>query len=471
LGRKARAVGVDRALVPSTPTAIRRIEALADLGTVALLTQPPGPVAMRAAEIRVNGRPVIAYAHDPSIAGGSLAAKEAAVLLEAMRLAQRRGCPVIGAVSCPGARIQAGADALDAYGAVLAANVSLRGRVPQVSIVLDACAGGGCYSPALTDFVIASKSTRMFLTGPAIVRQTIGEDVDAEALGGAAVHARNGVAHLVAEDEDGALALGRRLVGYLPGAGVRFATSMPAGDEDPAQALPENPRQTYDIRRVITAIADRESMLELAPRWAPNIVVALTTIDGQPVGVVANQPKHLGGAIDTDASSKAAWFVSACDRIGIPLLVLVDTPGFMPGSRQESAGIIRIGSHLVRAFAEATVPRVTVVVRKAFGGGYIAMNSPGLGADAWLAWPNAQVGVVGAEQAVGVLHRKALDAADDPQGTKAQLVKRYAAALSDRPADRLVTPRDTRTVVIRAIRSATEAGASRQVPLFGVRPR
>lgn len=457
-------------------TAVQRLEALADPGTVRPLNPIPGPVAMRAAEIEVDGRPVVAYAHDPHLAGGSVAGGEAMVILEAMRRARRADCPVIGAVSSPGARIQSGVDGLDAYGSVFAANVALRTRVPQISIILGACAGGGCYSPALTDFVVVSESSRMFLTGPTVVRDTIGEQVDAEALGGPEVHARNGVAHLVAADEDAALAFGRRLIAYLPGAGGGRLRAGSPGAEDPSAALPDDARKAYDMRGVIDGIADTGSTLELCARWAPNMLTVLAAIEGRPVGVLANQPRHLGGAIDVEASAKGAWFVSTCDRLGIPLLVLVDTPGFMPGTQQEAAGIIRIGAELVRAFAAATVPRVTVVVRKAYGGGYIAMNSRGLGADAWLVWPTAQVGVVGAHQAVGVLHRRELASAVDPDDVRTRLAERYAAAqrdpasfLDDEGVHRAVRPEETRGAVVAAIDAAAAAGASRRLPAFRAR--
>ena len=288
------------------------------------------------------------------------------------------------------------------------------------------------------------------------------------------MHARNGVAHLIAPSEGEALALGRRLVGFLPGVGATRAGEFAPGGADPGEFLPGDLRRGYDMRAVIRAIADSDSMLELAPRWARNMITAFIRIGGRPVGVVANQPKHLGGAIDGQGSTKGAWFTTTCDRLGIPLVVLVDTPGFLPGQKQETEGIIRQGAALVRAFAEATVPRITVVVRKAFGGGYIAMNSRGLGADAWFTWPSTQVGVLGAAQAVDILHEKELAALDDPSAARAALTEQYQAALSDpavylsdHPLDRAIQPAETRGAILQALDHVLGRASQRPSALRG----
>lgn len=378
---------------------------------------------------RVNGRAVFCYAQDPTVMGGSLGEAHAESIVRAMRLAGQAGAPVVGFVESGGARLQEGHAALAGYGRIFRASVELSKRVPQISIVSGVSAGGGSYSPALTDLVIMTERARMFLTGPRVVREALGEDVSMEELGGPRVHERNGVCQLVAEDETAAVEVARELLAHLPQAvGERppLAVPAPAVDAEPDATVPPEARRVYDVRTVAAAVVDRGRLLELSPRWAPNMVTALARVEGRPVGVVANQPRRLGGVIDAAAAEKAALFVATCDRFRLPLVVLVDTPGFMPGTRQEGAGVIRHGASLLRAFAGARVPRLTVVLRKAYGGAVITMNSKDLGADLVFAWPGAEIGIMAAGQAVGIVHRRRL--ADAPE--RAELRDRLAAEYS-----------------------------------------
>jgi acetyl-CoA carboxylase carboxyltransferase component len=404
---------------------------------------------------RIGGRPVFTFAQDATFAGGSLGAAHAETILRVMQLAGRSHAPVIGFVESAGARMQEGLAALGGFGKIFQENVALSGRVPQISIVTGVSAGGGSYSPALTDFVLMVEGASMFLTGPGVVREAIGEDVTAAELGGARVHERNGVCHLVAPSDLDAALLARDLLSYLPQSAwdeppLTEPEEPPAGS-DPGRPVPRESRRVYDMREVVRAIADGGRLLELSPRWAPNILTALSRIDGHPVGVVANQPRHLGGVIDADAAQKAARFVRTCNAFGLPLVVLVDTPGFMPGVSQESAGVIRHGAKLLHAFAEATVPRLTVVLRKAYGGAYITMNSKDLGAHLPLAWPGAELGVMAARQAVGIIHRRELSAHSDPLAERERLADDYAGEhLGARVAarhgfiDEVIEPSDTR---------------------------
>jgi acetyl-CoA carboxylase carboxyltransferase component len=391
---------------------------------------------------RVDGRPVFCYAQDASFAGGSLGEAHAETILRVMQLAGRSGAPVIGFVESAGARMQEGLAALGGFGRIFQENVALSGRVPQISIVTGVSAGGGCYSPALTDFVMMVEGASMFLTGPGVVREAIGEDVDAAALGGTAVHERNGVCDLVAPSDLDAARLARELLAYL---GPPRLDPLPAPVGDPGALVPHAARKTYDVRGVVRGVADGGEFLELAPRWARNMVTGFCRIEGQPVGVVANQPRHLGGVIDASASEKAARFVRMCNSFGRPLVVLVDTPGFMPGVSQESAGIIRHGASLLRAFAESTVPRLTVVLRKAYGGAYITMNSKDLGAHLSFAWPGAELGVMAARQAVGIIHRR------ESAASRERLTEMYAdehlgavTAARNGFIDEVIAPADTR---------------------------
>ena len=374
--------------------------------------------------------------------------------MKVLRLAGRAGAPVVGFIESGGARMQEGTAALAGYARIFRANAALSGRVPQISVITGTSAGGGSYSPALTDFVIMTREAAMFLTGPGVVREVMGEDVGAAELGGTGVHERNGVCHCVAEDSAGAIALARELLAYLPQSAWSLpepGVPEPPATEDPGAVVPSDQRRVYDVREVMDALVDAGRHVEIAPRWARNIVCAFARIEGRPVGVVANQPRMLGGVLDADSATKAARFVRTCDTYGLPLIVLVDTPGFLPGTRQERGGVIRHGAKLLHAFAEATVPRLTVVLRKAYGGAYITMNSKDLGAHFSFAWPSAQIGVMGAEQAIGIVRRRELADADDPDAVRSRLAAEYAdehlsaaAAAREGFVDEVIDPVDTR---------------------------
>jgi acetyl-CoA carboxylase carboxyltransferase component len=423
-----------------TLSPLERLEVLSDPGTLQLLrTQVrsrgmgerarPGD-GLLAGHACVDGRQVYCYAQDASFAGGSLGEAQAETLVRLLRLAGRGRVPVIGFVESAGARIQEGLAALSGYGSIFREHVRLSGLVPQISIVCGPSAGGSAYGPALNDFVIMTARASMFLTGPEVVREVTGEDLDMVSLGGAGVHERNGVCHFTAAGEVDAALMARELLDYLPqhsGLSPQRCATIPEPDIAPDRIVPAQPRKVYDVRHVAGALVDGGRLLEVSPRWSRNIVCALARLEGRAIGIVANQPRYLGGVLDADAAQKAARFVRMCNSFGLPLLVLVDTPGFLPGSRQERDGVIRHGAKLLHAFAEASVPSVTVILRKAFGGAFIAMNSRTLGADYVFAWPDVEMGVMGAEQAVGVLSRRAIAAAPDPVAHRRQLAGSYAA--------------------------------------------
>ena len=443
---------------------LERLEALCDPGTVQPLRSRvvsprlgaraiPGDGVLGATG-SVNGRPIACYAEDGSYLGGSLGERHADTIVRVLQTAERARIPVVAFVESGGARMQEGTAALAGYGRIFRHTVGLTGVVPQISIVSGASAGGGAYSPALTDLMIMTEDAAMFLTGPGVVREALGEEIIAEALGGPRVHEQNGVCHLVERDEAAAAIRVRELLGYLPAAaGLPVPVVAPLDSElpDPGDVVPSESRRVYDVRDALRGIVDAGSLLELCPRWARNVVTTFARIDGRPVGVVANQPRHLAGVLDAEGSEKAARFVSFCDSFGLPLIAVVDTPGFMPGSRQERAGVIRHGASLVRAFAAARVPKLTLVLRKSYGGAYITMNSRDLGADLVLAWPEAELGIMSARAAVGVVHRRELSAAENADALRLQLADEYAAehltadaAAASGFVDELVEPADTR---------------------------
>ncbi len=410
---------------------------------------------------RVDGRSVACFAQDPSYLGGSLGEAQADTICRVLEQAGRARVPVVGFIESAGARLQEGVAALSGYGRIFRAHTQLSGVVPQISVICGASAGGGSYAPALTDVVVMTKEASMFLTGPGVVREVTGEQVDGTALGGPKVHERNGVCQIVADSDLDAAWLVRDLLDYLPQhAGVRpsrWPTVEPSGG---LPSVPDEQRKVYDVRGVLRTLVDGGRVLELNARWARNVVTAYARIDGRSVGVVANQPKFLGGALNSEAASKAARFVNSCDAFGLPLVVLVDTPGFLPGRAQEAGGIIRHGSKLVHAFAAASVPRVTVVLRKAFGGAFIAMNSRELGADLVLAWPRAQLGVMGPKQAVDLVHRREIAASDDPARARDRFADRYtaehltaSAAAAEGVIDEIVAPSATRARLMAALRT------------------
>ncbi|MGA2928495.1 MAG: carboxyl transferase domain-containing protein [Solirubrobacteraceae bacterium] len=418
----------------------------------------------------VAGRPVACYAQDGRFLGGSLGERHADTIVRVLSLAARARLPVVGFVESGGARMQEGTAALAGYGRIFRQTVALTGVVPQIAVVSGASAGGGAYSPALTDVIVMTEDAAMFLTGPGVVREALGEEIDAASLGGAHVHDRNGVCHLVERDELAAAARVRQLLGYLPSAAGQLPPAVGGREpalSDPGAVVPSEPRRTYDVRDVLRALFDADSLLELCPRWARNVVTTLARLDGRAVAIVANQPHHLGGVLDAEGSEKAARFVSFCDSFGLPLIAVVDTPGFMPGSRQERAGVIRHGASLVRAFASARVPKLTVVLRKSYGGAYITMNSRDLGADLVLAWPGAELGIMSARTAVGIVHRRELRVAGDPEAEQARLAGAYAhehlraeLAAAAGFVDEIVEPAQTRERLQWALRTLAGAGSA-----------
>ena len=458
-----------------------RLEVLCDPGSLDLLRTEvlsrhmgekarPGDGVIGASG-RVDGRVVAVFAQDASFAGGSLGEAHAETVVSVLELAERSRVPVIGFVESAGARMQEGLAALAGYAKIFHKHVALSGYVPQISVICGPSAGGGSYAPALTDFVIMTESSSMFLTGPGVVAKVTGENVDMATLGGPRVHERNGVCHLVAPTDLDAALLARDLLDYLPQnceeRPLRWPT-LDAPGQAPDAAVPSEDRKVYDVRDVARALLDGGRMLEISPRWARNIVCAFGRLDGRSVGVVANQPRYLGGVLDVDASQKAARFVRTCNLFNIPLLVLVDTPGFLPGTKQEKLGVIRQGAKLVYAFAECTVPRVTVILRKAFGGAFIAMNSKELGADYVYAWPSAQLGVMGAPQAVEIIHRREIEAAEDPLSARDAFASSYAAehlhpgaASSEGYVDEVIAPAETRVRLATALETLDSAALRR----------
>ena len=415
---------------------------------------------------RVEGRPVCAFAQDFSVFGGSLSETNAAKIIKVMDLALKLGAPVVGLNDSGGARIQEGVLSLGGYADIFLRNTLASGVVPQISAIMGPCAGGAVYSPAITDFNIMVEGTSyMFVTGPDVIRTVTHEDVTKEQLGGAATHNEiSGVAHFAVPDDRECLRLIRELLSYLPANNLDEAPRRPTTDsatrEDEAldSLVPEAPNQPYDMHDLVQAIADDGEFLEVQQRFARNIIVGFAHLGGRSVGIVANQPAHLAGTLDIDASVKAARFVRFCDAFNIPLVTFEDVPGFLPGTRQEYGGIIRHGAKLLFAFAEATVPKLTVITRKAYGGAYCVMASKHIRTDVNFAWPTAEIAVMGPEGAVNVLYRRELDAADDPAALRAERVTEFRqkfanpyVAASRGFIDEVIRPRQTRAKLIAAL--------------------
>jgi acetyl-CoA carboxylase carboxyltransferase component len=414
----------------------------------------------------IDGRLVFLFSQDFTVFGGSLSEAYAEKICKVMDLALKVGAPIIGLNDSGGARIQEGVASLGGYAEIFLRNVLASGVVPQISVVLGPCAGGAVYSPAMTDFTIMVEGTSyMFVTGPNVVKAVTHEEVDAEALGGASVHtARSGVAHLAARDEAEALDYVRRLLRHLPqnnlGDPPRIGTADPHDRMDPEldAIVPEETTRPYDMHEVIRRVVDDGAFLEIQPNWASNILVGYASIGGRAVGVVAQQPAVLAGALDIDASVKAARFVRTCDCFNIPLVTFVDVPGFLPGVAQEHGGIIRHGAKLLYAYCEATVPKVTVITRKAYGGAYDVMSSKHIRGDLNFAWPTAEIAVMGAEGAVNIIFKDAIAAADDPTAERARLVAEYETEFSNPYVaaargyvDEVIFPRETRPRLVRAL--------------------
>ncbi len=420
----------------------------------------------------IDGRQVCVFSQDFTIFGGSLGEVYGEKICKVLDLAMKTGCPIIGINEGAGARIQEGVVSLGLYGEIFRRNVHASGVIPQISLIMGSCAGGHVYSPAVMDFIVMVDSTsNMFITGPDVIKTVTGEDVSMEELGGARVHnSRSGNAHYMGIDEEDAIEYVRTLVGFMPQNNLdeppTYDVSAPADDLQPNETdlaldhlIPDSPNQPYDMHTVITAVLDEEDFLEVQALFAPNIIVGFGRVEGRPVGVVANQPMQLAGTLDIDASEKAARFVRFCDAFGLPVLTFVDVPGFLPGTDQEWNGIIRRGAKLIYAYAEATVPKVTVITRKAYGGAYDVMGSKHLGADINVAWPTAQIAVMGAQGAVGILYRHELTKAEDPEALRAELITAYEDTLANPYiaaergyVDAVITPHETRSEIVRALR-------------------
>jgi propionyl-CoA carboxylase beta chain len=418
----------------------------------------------------VDGRQVCVFAQDFTVFGGSLGEVFGEKIVKVMELAMKIGCPVVGINDSGGARIQEGVVSLGLYGQIFFRNVRASGVIPQVSLVLGPCAGGAVYSPAVTDFtVMVDQTSHMFITGPDVIKTVTGEDVGFEELGGARTHnTRSGNAHYLAADEEDAIEYVKTLLSFLPSNNLDEPPVHPCAadltvtdaDRELDTLVPDSANQPYDIHRVIEHVLDDGDFLEVQPLYARNIVVGFGRVEGHPVGIVANQPLHLAGCLDIAASEKAARFVRTCDAFNLPVLTFVDVPGFLPGTGQEWDGIIRRGAKLLYAYAEATVPKVTVITRKAYGGAYDVMGSKHLGADLNFAWPTAQIAVMGAQGAVNILYRADLADADDPAARRAELIREYEDALANPYiaaergyVDAVIRPAQTRTQIVRGLRA------------------
>jgi acetyl-CoA/propionyl-CoA carboxylase carboxyl transferase subunit len=450
-----------------------RLEALFDPGSLSLLV-PADDSGVLTGTGTIGGMLAVAFASDPRVQGGATGAAGCAAIVTAYDYAIEAGAPVIGLWHSGGARLREGVESLHGVGTVFAAMTLASGRIPQISVVLGAAAGGAAYGPALTDLVILSGQGRIFVTGPEVVRSVTGEDVDFERLGGPEPHSRrSGVVHLVTETDEEAIGEARRLA-LLLGQPEPAAGQPVTSETDLGTLLPESARRAYDVRPLVAGLLD-EPGAELHPRWAPNIVTTLGRLGGRTVGVIANNPMRLGGCLDTLSAEKAARFVRMCDAFGVPLVVVVDTPGYLPGVGQEWDGVVRRGAKLLHAFAEAMVPRVTLMTRKAYGGAYIAMNSRALGATRVFAWPTSEVAVMGAVAAVRILHRRELAAA--PAEQRHQLEAELAAehereagglqrAIALGVVDEIIEPAKTRQAIARAIAEApARRGAHGNIPL------
>jgi acetyl-CoA carboxylase carboxyltransferase component len=414
----------------------------------------------------IDGRLVFVFSQDFTVFGGSLSEAHAEKICKVMDLAVRVGAPIVGLNDSGGARIQEGVVSLGGYADIFLRNTLASGVVPQISLIMGPCAGGAVYSPAITDFTIMVEGTAyMFVTGPDVVRAVTHEDVDRERLGGASIHTTiSGVAHLAAPDEAQAIGLCRRLLGHLPQNNLERARPRPTADPADRQdqqlndVVPTEPTQPYDMHDVIARIVDDGDFLELQPAWAANIIIGFGHLGGRSVGIVAQQPAVLAGSLDIDASDKAARFVRTCDAFNVPLVTFVDVPGFLPGVNQEHGGIIRHGAKLLYAYAEATVPKVTVITRKAYGGAYDVMSSKHIRGDVNLAWPSARIAVMGVEGAVNIIFRDAIAGASDPEAERARLAAEYEErfanpyiAASRGYVDDVIVPAETRPRLISAL--------------------
>lgn len=414
----------------------------------------------------IDGRLVHLASQDFTVAGGAAGEVHSDKIADTMRLSLKTGSPFIFINDSGGARVQEGIDSLAAYGRVFYNNVMLSGTVPQISMICGPCAGGAAYSPALTDFIVQTLQSQMFITGPQVIKQVTGEVVTAEELGGAQSHmSRSGVTHLVAQNDEEALLLCRRLLSFLPSNNLedppRAAYDLPI-ESDPAMndLVPAESKTAYDMRVVVTRVLDYQDFLEIQPGYATNIVIGFGRLQGRPVGVIANRPSVLAGALDINASDKAARFIRFCNAFNIPLLTFVDVPGFLPGMEQEYGGIIRHGAKMLFAYSAATVPKLTVVLRKAYGGAYLAMCAKDLGADRVVAWPTAEIAVMGAEGAAEIVFRNEIEASKDKASRRKELIEEYRQTFSTpyvsagrRLVDDIIEPAETRKYLAVALES------------------
>jgi methylmalonyl-CoA carboxyltransferase large subunit len=412
----------------------------------------------------IDGRLVHLASQDFTVLGGSAGELHSHKVADVMKLALHTGSPFIFINDSGGARVQEGIDSLSGYGRVFFTNVELSGAIPQISLICGPCAGGAAYSPALTDFVIMTRKSQMFITGPQVIKQVTGEQITAEALGGADAHMlHSGVIHFIAEDDAEAIQICRRLLSFLPANNLEEPPRLPHdNDVDPNPALneivPVDPKQGYDMRDVICGIVDQADFLEVQAGYAPNIVVGFGRILGRSIGIIANQPAVHSGAIDINASVKSSRFIRFCNAFNIPLVTFVDVPGFLPGVQQEHGGIIRNGAKMLFAYSAATVPKIQIILRKSYGGAHLAMCSKDLGADRVLAWPTAEIAVMGAEGAVEIVFRKEVEAADDKPARRAELIETYRSTFSTpyvaaghRLVDDIIEPADTRKHLAQAL--------------------
>ena len=412
----------------------------------------------------VDGRTVHLASQDFTVLGGAAGEVHCAKIADMMQLALKTGSPFIFVNDSGGARVQEGIDSLAGYAKVFYQNVMLSGMVPQIAIICGPCAGGAAYSPALTDFIIQTRRAQMFITGPQVIKQVTGEVVSADQLGGPAAQMnRSGVVHLIAEDDEGALMLCRRLLSFLPSNNLEDPPRLPyanALEDDPElnEIVPADPKISYDVREVIKRIFDYQDLFEIQPGFAPNVVIGFARLQGRSVGIVASQPAALAGVLDINASDKVARFVRFCNAFNLPLLTFVDVPGFLPGVDQEYGGIIRHGAKILFAYSAATVPKLTVVLRKAYGGAYIAMCCKDLGADRVAAWPGAEIAVMGAEGAAEIVFRREIDSAENPQQKRQELIDLYRNTFSNpfvaagrRLVDDIIEPSQTRRYLAQAL--------------------
>lgn len=417
---------------------------------------------------KLDGRLVYIFAQDFTVMGGSLGEMHAAKICRVLDLALKAGAPVIGINDSGGARIQEGITALNGYGEIFRRNTMASGVIPQIAVIMGPCAGGAVYSPALMDFVfMVEKTSQMFITGPQVIEAVTGEKITHEELGGSSVHNRqSGVAHFRAPSEAECFEMIKRLLQYLPGNYLEKPAKNQTSDfpqrisEKLNDFIPSDPNKGYDVKEIIRDIVDQGSFFEVQEEFATNIVVGFAYLDGQSIGVIGNQPKKLAGCLDIDSAAKAARFIRFCDAFNIPLVTLVDTPGFLPGTQQEFGGIIRHGAKLLYAYSEATVPKVSIILRKAYGGAYLAMCSRSLGADQVFAWPSAEVAVMGPEGAANIIFRKEIGESDNPERTRTEKIEEYKkmfahpyVAAARGYVDAVIEPKDTRSTLVNCIES------------------